>query len=140
VAGDGPWKRFYQWRARGLGDRVRFVGRVLGERPEHYASSDLYLCPTRIASFGVTLLEAMACGTPLVVAENAGFRWLVGAGAEAVLLPHNRPATWAETAIALLGDPARRHSMSRAGLAKAARFAWPIVARQELAVYERVAR
>ncbi|OLC03373.1 MAG: hypothetical protein AUH46_05535, partial [Gemmatimonadetes bacterium 13_1_40CM_70_15] len=52
VAGDGPWRRFYEWRARRLGESVRFVGQVLAERPEYYGSADLYLCPTRIASFG----------------------------------------------------------------------------------------
>ena len=59
---------------------------------------------------------------------------------EAVMISGNDPATWADTTIALLEDPARRDAMSRAGLAKASRFAWPRVADQILAVYERVAR
>src|SRR5436309_6073751 len=138
VAGDGPWRRYYERRARPLGASVRFVGQVFDDRPSYYGSADLYLCPTRIASFGVTLLEAMACGTPLVVADNVGFRSVLDGGAEAVILPKDDPAAWAETAIALLADPERRRAMSEAGLAKAARFAWPQIARQELAVYERV--
>ena len=138
VAGDGPWRRYYERRARPLGASVRFVGQVFDDRPSYYGSADLYLCPTRIASFGVTLLEAMACGTPLVVADNAGFRYVLDGGAEAVILPKDDPAAWAETVIALLADPERRRAMSEAGLAKAARFAWPRIARQELAVYERV--
>ena len=138
VAGEGPWRHYYERRARFLGASVRFVGEVFGDRPDYYGSADLYLCPTRIASFGVTLLEAMACGTPMVVADNVGFRYVVGGGAEAVILPKDDPAAWAETAIALLADPERRRAMSEAGLAKAARFAWPRIARQELAVYERV--
>src|SRR2546430_17412785 len=56
VAGDGPWRGYYERRARSLGASVRFVGQVFEERPEYYASADLYLCPTTIASFGVTLL------------------------------------------------------------------------------------
>ena len=138
VAGEGPWRHYYERRARFLGASVRFVGEVFGDRPDYYGSADLYLCPTRIASFGVTLLEAMACGTPMVVADNVGFRYVVDGGAEAVILPKDDPAAWAETAIALLADPERRRAMSEAGLAKAARFAWPRIARQELAVYERV--
>ncbi len=138
VAGDGPWRRYYERRARPLGASVRFVGQVFDDRPSYYGSADLYLCPTRIASFGVTLLEAMACGTPMVLAENVGFRYVVDGGAEAVILPKDDPAAWAETTIALLADPERRRAMSEAGLAKAARFAWPRIARQELAVYERV--
>jgi phosphatidyl-myo-inositol alpha-mannosyltransferase len=138
VAGDGPWRGYYERRARGLGTSVRFVGKVFGDRPAYYSSADLYLCPTEIASFGVTLLEAMACGTPMIVADNVGYRSVVDGGAEALVVPKNDPAIWAEATIALLGDAGRRAAMGRAGLEKAARFAWPRIARAELAVYERV--
>jgi phosphatidyl-myo-inositol alpha-mannosyltransferase len=138
VAGDGPWRRYYERRAASLGASVRFVGQVFEDRPRYYGAADLYLCPTRIASFGVTLLEAMACGTPMIVSDNVGFRSVIGTGAEAVLIPKDDPATWAETTIALLDDPEGRAAMRAAGLEKAARFAWPRIARQELAVYERV--
>src|SRR5881397_2238883 len=138
VAGDGPWRGYYERRARALGDSVRFVGQVFEERPEYYAAADLYLCPTTIASFGVTLLEAMACGTPMIVSDNLGFRSVIAGGAEAVMVPKDNPAAWAETALDLIADPERRRVMGEAGRAKAARFAWPRIARRELAVYERV--
>jgi phosphatidylinositol alpha-mannosyltransferase len=138
VAGDGPWRSYYERRAHELGASVRFVGQVFADRPAYYGSADLYLCPTTIASFGVTLLEAMACGTPMIVSDNLGFRSGVDGGAEAVIIPKDDPAIWAETTVALLDDPDRRAAMGRAGRAKAARFAWPSVARAELAVYERV--
>jgi phosphatidylinositol alpha-mannosyltransferase len=138
VAGDGPWRRHYERRARPLGASVRFVGRVFDDRPAHYRAADLYLCPTAIASFGVTLLEAMACATPLVVADNVGFRAVIAGGPEAVVVPKDDPEAWAEATLALLADPARRAAMGRAGRAKAARFAWPRVARAELGIYERV--
>jgi phosphatidyl-myo-inositol alpha-mannosyltransferase len=138
VAGDGPWRGYYERRARPLGASVKFVGQVFEDRPDYYGSADLYLCPTTIASFGVTLLEAMACGAPMIVSDNLGFRSVIDGGAEALLIPKDDPATWAETTIALLGDPERRAAMSRAGLEKAERFAWPRIAGAELAVYERV--
>ena len=138
VAGDGPWRGYYERRARALGDSVRFVGQVFEERPEYYAAADLYLCPTTIASFGVTLLEAMACGTPMIVSDNLGFRSVIDGGAEAVMVPKHDPAAWADTTLALIADPERRRAMGEAGRAKAARFAWPRIARRELAVYERV--
>jgi len=138
VAGDGPWRGYYERRAQELGASVRFAGQVFGDRPAYYGSADLYLCPTTIASFGVTLLEAMACGTAMIVSDNPGFRWVIDGGEEAVIIPKDDPTVWAETTIALLGDPERRAAMGRAGVAKAARFAWPRIARAELAVYERV--
>ena len=142
VAGDGPWRGYYERRARGLGlgdgGRVRFVGRVFQERPLLYAAADLYLCPTTRASFGVTLLESMACGTPMVLADNVGFRSVVRDGREAVFLSDQRPAVWADTVTSLVADVERRTAMQRAGLERAAEFAWPKVARRELEVYERV--
>jgi phosphatidyl-myo-inositol alpha-mannosyltransferase len=138
VAGDGPWRGYYERRARPLGGRVKFLGRVFGDRPLHYGSADLYLCPTTRASFGVTLLEAMACGTPLVVSDNVGFRSVLADGAEGIIVGDDDPRTWADTTIALIEDPARRLAMSRAGLAKATGFAWPRVADRTIDLYERV--
>ncbi len=140
VVGDGPWRSHYERRARSLGAAVRFVGRVLDERPAYYGSADLYVCPTTRSSFGVTLIEAMACGTPLLVSDIIGFRELVNGGSEAVLVPKDDPEAWAGAAIELLAAPERRAAMSAAGRAKAAQFAWPRVAERILAVYERVAR
>jgi len=138
VAGDGPLRSVYERRARTFGPRVRFVGRVNGERPAYYGAADLYLCPTSKASFGITLLEAMACGTPLVVSDITGFRELVDGGEEAVLAPRGDAEAWADTVVALVADAARRARMGQAGRLKAMRYAWPHVADQVLAVYRRV--
>src|SRR3989442_157686 len=97
VAGDGPWRGYYERRGRELGASVRFVGKVFEDRPDYYGSADLYLCPTHIASFGVTLLEAMACGTPMVVADNHGYRSVVDGGAEALIVSKDDPKIWAES-------------------------------------------
>jgi len=141
VVGDGPLREHYERRARPLGDRVRFLGVVEGHmRPDLYARADLYLCPSVRGSFGVTLLEAMACGTPLVLADGAGFRSVVRDGCEGVMVPPRDPAAWADATIALLEDPARRAAMREAGLLTAARYAWPHVTDQTLAVYEQVVR
>ncbi len=123
-----------------LGSSVRFAGQINDERPEYYGTADLYLCPTTKASFGITLLEAMACGTPMVISDITGFRELIDGGGEAVLVPKDDPAAWARATMGLIGDADRREAMGAAGLAKAARFAWPRVADRVLAVYERVTR
>lgn len=140
IAGDGPLRPVYERMANSSGSHVTFVGRVNGDRPRYYSRADLYLCPTTKASFGITLLEAMACGVPLAVSDITGFRELVSAGEEAVLIPMSEPAAWAESIIELLADEDRRETMSVAGRAKAARFAWPQVAAQVLTLYRRVLR
>lgn len=140
VAGGGPLRPYYEIRARPLGDRVRFLGRVYEGRPDHYASADVYLCPTDKASFGITLLEAMASGTPIIASDIIGFRELAAGGAETVLVPPGDPAAWAEATIGLIADSARRAAMGSAGFAKAAGYSWPLVAGRILEVYEGVVR
>jgi glycosyltransferase involved in cell wall biosynthesis len=137
VAGDGPWRRYYERRAAPLGAAVEFLGRI-DDRPAQYRAADLYLCPTTQGSFGITLLEAMACGTPMVVADSPGFRALVAGGAEARRVAYDDPAAWARSVLELLESPSRRRVMRAAGVAKAARYAWPLVADQVIGVYERV--
>ncbi len=137
VVGDGPLRGLYEQRARGLGDRVKFVGRIHAERPEYYGTADIYLCPTNKASFGITLLEAMACGTPMIVSDITGFRELVEGGAEAMLVPPAAPAAWAAAAVDLIGDPHRRAAMGEAGLAKAQLYSWELVADRVLDAYRR---
>jgi phosphatidyl-myo-inositol alpha-mannosyltransferase len=138
IAGDGPLRRLYERLAAPVGRHVNFIGSVNGNRPAFYSGADLYLCPTTKASFGITLLEAMACATPMVVSDITGFRELVSGGDEAVLVPKNDAGAWAETIIALLQDGRRRQRMGAAGLTKAARFSWPNVTQEVTAVYRGV--
>lgn len=138
VAGDGPLRRVYERLARPLGPAVTFVGRVNGDRPRYYGGADLYLCPTTQASFGITLLEAMACGTPMVVSDITGFRELVAGGSEAVLVRRGRPRAWADTILELLDDRPCLTAMSIAGRRKAEAYAWPRIAGQVMGVYRRV--
>jgi phosphatidylinositol alpha-mannosyltransferase len=135
VAGDGPLRPFYQRLAAPVRGHVQFLGSVNGNRPACYCAADLYLCPTTKASFGITLLEAMACATPMVVSDITGFRELVSGGDEAMLVPKDDSRAWAEAIISLLQNRNRRAEMSSAGLAKSARYAWPGVAEEITRVY-----
>jgi phosphatidyl-myo-inositol alpha-mannosyltransferase len=136
VVGDGPWRSRLERAARPLGSSVHFAGFVNGERPAYYRAADLYLCPTRRASFGVTLLEAMACGTPMVVSDLPAFRDVAGSHAEFVA--PGDVAAWARAVNGLMDDPARRVTLMEAGRRVAERHAWPLVAQRVLAVYQRV--
>lgn len=139
VVGDGPWRPRMERAARRLGASVHFAGYVNGGRPGYYRAADAYLCPTTRASFGVTLLEAMACGTPLVVSDIPAFRDLASASG-AVFAPPGDAEAWASAVIGLIDDPARRETMTAEGRAVAERYAWPLVAQRVLAVYKRVTR
>ncbi|HEV8455909.1 MAG TPA: glycosyltransferase family 4 protein, partial [Gemmatimonadales bacterium] len=138
IAGDGPLRSMYKRLAAPVERHVDFIGSVNGNRPAVYSRADLYLCPTTKASFGITLLEAMACATPMVVSDITGFRELVSGGDEALLVPKSDPGAWANAVITLLRDQRRREQMGAAGLTKVARFAWPHVAQEVTAVYRSV--
>ena len=74
--------------SRRNGDKdITFVGAVLEGRPSYYAHSSVYACPTTKASFGITLLESMACETPIVCSDILGFRDVVVDGREALMVP-----------------------------------------------------
>jgi phosphatidylinositol alpha-mannosyltransferase len=137
VAGDGPLRSHYERKARDLGASVKFMGHVFEERPDCYGSSDLYLCPTTRASFGITLLEAMACGTPIVASDIIGFRELIAGGREAVMVPPFNTEAWTRAIVNLIDDPAYRWVMRQAGLRKAQEFAWPRIAERIADVYRR---
>jgi len=137
VVGDGPWRSRMERAARRLGPNVEFAGYANGGRPGYYRGADVYLCPTTRASFGVTLLEAMACGTPLVVSDIPAFRDLAGQS-HAVFAPPGDPAAWGQAVNALIDATDRRAMMAQEGRRVAERHAWPLVAQRVLAVYRRV--
>jgi phosphatidylinositol alpha-mannosyltransferase len=135
VVGDGPWRSRMERRARPLGAAVHFAGYANGTRPGYYRGADVYMCSTTRASFGVTLLEAMASGTPLVVSDLPAFR---DVASHAVFAATGDPNTWARTVSALIDDPERRATMTHEGLRIAEQHSWPLIAQRVLGVYRRV--
>jgi phosphatidylinositol alpha-mannosyltransferase len=140
VVGDGPLRSYYQSLAAGDADVV-FTGAVASaERPGYYAHADVYAAPTLgRASFGITLLEAMACGTPIVASDIAGFRCVVAHEREALLTPRDDAAAFAGALARLLDDDALRARMGHVGRERALAFGWHRVTEQVLGVYARVA-
>lgn len=136
VVGDGPLLPRYRARVPAeLAPHVVFAGRIVDERPDWYASADVYCAPTRIASFGVTLLEAMAAGVPVLASDIDGFREVLHHGREGELLPGDDPRAWARAILRLAEDPARAAAYGAAGRRTAQRYAWPAVAREVIGVY-----
>jgi phosphatidylinositol alpha-mannosyltransferase len=139
VLGDGPLRPSYQAMVPSeLASDVVFAGAVRDERADWYATADVYCAPTSIASFGVTLLEAMAAGRPVLASDIDGFREVMRDGEQGELLPLGDAPAWAAALEALAADPARAAAMAARGRATAERYAWPRVAHRILDVYQRV--
>jgi phosphatidylinositol alpha-mannosyltransferase len=138
VVGDGPRRPDYErMAAREFGTDVRIVGPVLEERPSYYATADLYCAPISKASFGMTLLEAMASGRPIVATSNDGYPDLLGPD-EGVLVPPRDHVVFAAAIVDLLRDPERRARMGRAGREKALGYNWPTVAERLVSYYREI--
>jgi phosphatidylinositol alpha-mannosyltransferase len=141
VVGDGPARPLYERHARraGVWDRIRWLGLLKDERPELYRQATVYAAPCTLASFGVVLLEAFASGTPIVCADNIGFRQVLRDGAPGRFVPGHDPRALADGLDAVLADGALRRDWAVRGRAVAqARYSWPEVTRRIEAVYREV--
>jgi phosphatidylinositol alpha-mannosyltransferase len=137
VVGDGPLRDHYR-RYAGDDTDIVFAGPVLDGRAGYYASSAVYACPTTKASFGITLLEAMACATPIVCSDIVGFRDVVSQGREAIMTPRGDRDALAGALLALFEDGGLRARLGATGRMRALAYAWPRVTDAILDVYERV--
>ncbi|RME36372.1 MAG: glycosyltransferase family 1 protein [Thermoflexia bacterium] len=127
----------------GIGERVRFVGTVPHrELPPFYAASDLVVLPSfPPESFGMVLIEAMACGRPVLAHDIPGVRTVVSTGKDGLLARPGDMDDLVEKMRALLDDPRRRSEMGGQGRAKVEeRYAWPRIILRLLEVYEEVLR
>jgi phosphatidyl-myo-inositol alpha-mannosyltransferase len=135
VVGDGALRFHYERLVpEPLRADVHFEGYVLSERPSYYATCDIFCSPITKASFGITLLEAMASGKPIVATDNAGYRDLLDEE-EAVLTPSGDAEAFAAALLELLDDPDRRTAMGLSGREKSLGFSWERVVDQTLDLY-----
>ncbi len=140
IVGGRGWffeQTFAQVEKLGLTDRVRFLHNVPdADLPALYNGATLLATPSFYEGFGLPALEAMACGTPVVVSERGSLPEVVGEAG--IQVNPDVPAGIAAGMSRLLNDPALRERLREAGLARAAQFTWEKTARETLAVYRRV--
>ncbi len=140
LVGDGPDQQPSRLLARELGiqDRVMF----LGERdalPELLAPADVFALSSSEESFGLSALEAMSCGTPVVATDVGGVREVVDDGVTGLLAPADDIDAFATNLRALLFDRDRARSMGQAARRAAVeRFAHERVIPRYEAVYHRL--
>ncbi|GAB3021272.1 glycosyltransferase family 1 protein [Niabella terrae] len=104
------------------------------EMPLMYNAASLFLYPSLRESFGLPILEAMGCGTP-VVTSNTSSMPEVGGNAAVYTDPY-KVQDIAEKMSDLLKDPVRAQQLSEAGLQRAAEFSWKAAATQLLELYK----
>jgi glycosyltransferase involved in cell wall biosynthesis len=124
----------------GVADRLVFTGAVArADVPGWIRSADIVLAVPWYEPFGITPLEAMACGRPVVATAVGGLVDTVADGGTGVLVPPRDPAALGEALAALLADDERRAAYGAAGVIRArARYRWSRVAADTDAVYRQV--
>ena len=142
VAGSGDDRERLERVAdeEGVADRVSFPGFVSEERKVELlrrAWANVYPSPKE--GWGLTNVEAAACGTPTVASDAPGLRESVRHGETGFLVPHAEADAWARRLEQVAGDEALRERLSEAALRHAGRFSWERSARETEASLERVA-
>ena len=131
---------------RNLAMRCRIEGRVIFTGPtreswRYYAASDVYLLPSLYEPFGLSILEAMASGLPVLVSRDSGAAELIHDGVDALLIQDPRDVAKLSAKLgALLKDADLRARLGKQARRTALRYPWNRVARETEEVYESVLR
>ncbi|MFZ5915888.1 MAG: glycosyltransferase family 4 protein [Chloroflexota bacterium] len=120
----------------GLVERIIFPGYVPEqEKPLWYSAAEVFVYPSWFEGFGLPPLEAMACGTPVIVSDTSSLPEVVGdAGLQ---VPPTDTAALADALASLANSPSRRADLRQRGMQRARNFSWQETARQTVRVYER---
>ncbi|MGQ9491521.1 MAG: glycosyltransferase family 4 protein [Anaerolineae bacterium] len=142
LAGKKGWlydALFEQVGRLGLGRRILFTGYVPDEHLAALLSGAIaFVYPSLYEGFGIPVLEAGACGVPVITSNTSSLPEV--AGDAAILVdPHDVDAI-AEAMYRVLTDEALRAELARRGLENVKRFSWEKCARETLAVLEQVGR
>ncbi|MFL5760998.1 MAG: glycosyltransferase [Thermomicrobiales bacterium] len=124
----------------GVADRVLLTGkRDREELCDYYCAGDVMVTTPWYEPFGLTPLEAMACGRPVVGSNVGGISYTVCHGETGLLVPSRSPEALAAGLHALLSSPVRRKRMGAAGRRRVEReFTWRTVAEKTATLYEAV--
>ena len=143
VAGAGPEEAALRARVAelGIGDRVELVGSVGQDQlPDFYRGLDVLAVPSLptpgwLEQFGRVVVEAMACGVPVVASDTGALPDVVGDAG--LLVPPGDPEALATALKSLLEDDATRGELARRGVEQAQQASWSEVAGDYLGLYER---
>lgn len=115
-------------RTLGSSSRVRFLGAVSDHLVSLYQGADLFVFPSSVETFGLPLLEAMACGTPVIASNRMSVPEI--AGDAAVIVDPDDIAGLANAMEATLTNDDRQRSLVESGFDRVRQFSWEATARK----------
>ncbi len=120
-----------------LSNRIQWLGPVpQADLPALYSGATLFIFPSLYEGFGLPVLEAMACGTPVVCSNISSLPEVIGDAG--LLFDPLNVDTIATTIRRALENPDLRAELRQRGLARAAQFTWERVAEKTMAVYRAI--
>ncbi len=122
-----------------VAELVTFVGRR--ERSTlryYYSAADIFVTTPWYEPFGMTPLESMACGTPVIGSRVGGLKYIIQDGHNGFLVPAQQPQALAERMAELLSAPELLARFEQNALADISKFKWAAVAEQTAALYKRM--
>jgi len=127
-------------RAEGVEDKVTFVGRKNREILKYYyCAADLFISTPWYEPFGITPLESMACGTPVIGSNVGGIKYSVLDGKTGYLVPPNDPDALASKVHLLISNPALLQEMKKASIQRVKEnFTWQKVALLVAELYKQI--
>ncbi len=138
IAGVGTYSEELRRQVRELGLRhhVRFTGFLEDhELRLHYAAADVAVAPSIYEPFGLVAVEAMACGTPVVVGDTGGLREIVSGGTGLFFTPQDEDELATELTRVLSDDALAKRLVERGRNRIASRYDWGAVSRRTVEVY-----
>jgi glycosyltransferase involved in cell wall biosynthesis len=122
-----------------LHSRVHIVGYVPDELlVAFYQRAESFVLPSILEPFGMTALEAMACGRPVVASKFGGIRDVISSGKNGLLVDPSNINEFADAMIMLLKDQQLAETMGREGCNTIHRyFSWEAIAERHIAFYEK---
>jgi glycosyltransferase involved in cell wall biosynthesis len=142
VVGDGSQRSALENLASELHlERTKFTGRVEhDEITRQYSANDVFLNASKIDNQPLSILEAFACGLPVVTTDAGGIPDIVTDEITGFLVPIGDYESLAARALKLLTQPDRAASMTERARAECTRYTWPVVCPQWLDLYHTVAK
>ena len=143
LLGDGEERQDLEALTRKLNleNFITFKGRVPNaETPRYMIASDILVLPSLSEGFPVVVLEAMACGLPIVATDVRGLPEIIVSGENGFIVKPEKPEAIAEKALQLLGNDQLRHAIGANNRHKVKQYSWDNVAADLEAVYDSLVR
>jgi glycosyltransferase involved in cell wall biosynthesis len=121
-------------------NRIKLISNPVSQKTlcKLYNIADLYIQPSLYESFGITILEAMACGKAIVATDCGGIPEIVFNGYNGLLVRQNSIEELIENIFKILNNPELKRKMEKNSIEFTQKYDWKLIGKQTLELYEKI--